>query len=205
MGVKKRVAVCISGTGSNMVALAKAAADPKFPASINLVISDQATAPGLEKARNMGITTAVVERKDFASKVSMEHAIHAHLLKHEVDLVCLAGFMRILGPTLVDPWLGKMLNIHPSLLPAFKGAHAIDDALSAGVRITGCTVHFVDQGMDTGAIIAQAAVPIAPGQSRESLGRDIQTAEHQLYPATLAMLIKGEVLLKKGKAILKVL
>lgn len=184
----RRVAVLISGNGSNLQALIDAAQAPHFPAQIALVISNKAEAYGLERAKGAGIPHLVISHKEFVARESFDRAMDAHLREHAIELVCLAGFMRLLSPWFVNAWRGRMLNIHPSLLPAFKGAHAIADALSAGVKTTGCTVHYVTEEMDAGEILGQMEVPILPEDTEASLATRIHAAEHILYPRMLAEL-----------------
>ncbi len=156
--MKKRIAVLISGSGGNLQALMDAAAAPDYPAEIALVISNKENAYGLTRARQAGVAAIVIAHKDYAARDAFDEAMHAELLKNKIDTVCLAGFMRVLGTPFVKKWQGKMLNIHPSLLPDFKGAHAVRDALDAGAKETGCTVHLVTEALDSGPIIARARV-----------------------------------------------
>lgn len=188
---KKRVAILISGRGSNMAALIAAAKEPDYPASIVGVVSNSSKATGLETAKAEGLMTAVVLLKDHANKAAADAAIDAHLHAWGIDLVCLAGFMRLLGPEICERWHGHMLNIHPALLPAFPGLDTHERALAAGVTEHGCTVHFVTAGMDEGPIIGQARVPVLPGDTPETLGTRVLAAEHQLYPACLARVARG--------------
>ncbi len=169
-----------------MAALIRAAADPAYPAEISLVISNRAAA-GLELARAAGVATAVIERWG-AERTAHEAEIDAVLERHEIELVCLAGYLRVLTPYLVERWRGRMLNIHPSLLPAFPGLETHAQALAAGVRLHGCTVHLVSERLDDGPILVQAAVPVLPGDSAESLAARVLVQEHRIYPLGLAML-----------------
>ena len=186
---KHKVAVLISGNGSNLQALIDAASKPDYPAQISLVISNKADAFGLTRARNAGILAHVISHKDYASREEFDIAIGALLSKYEIEFVCLAGFMRILSADFVHKWQGRMLNIHPSLLPDFKGANAVRDALAAGVKEAGCTVHMVTQELDAGEIIAQARVPVLPDDSEEELHARINSQEHLLYPDALKALL----------------
>jgi formyltetrahydrofolate-dependent phosphoribosylglycinamide formyltransferase len=153
------------------------------------VISNKAEAYGLTRAKNANIPAVVINHKDFKSREAFDDAMHAELLAHKIDYVCLAGFMRLLSADFVHTWRGKMLNIHPSLLPQFKGAHAVRDALTAGAKESGCTVHLVTEELDSGEIIAQAQVPILPGDTEESLHQRIHAEEHVIYPQALEKLI----------------
>jgi phosphoribosylglycinamide formyltransferase-1 len=188
-----KVAVLISGRGSNLQALIDACADPGFPAEIRLAISNVAGAAGVERAARAGIPTGVIAREDFADRAGFEAAIDAALVEAGIDLVCLAGFMRILGEAFVARWRDRLVNIHPSLLPAFKGLHTHERALAAGVRFTGCTVHFVRPAMDDGPIIVQAAVPVLPGDDAERLAARVLAAEHEIYPLALRLIAEGRV------------
>jgi phosphoribosylglycinamide formyltransferase-1 len=184
---RRRVAVLASGRGSNMSALLEAASNPRFPAVISLVMSNQPGAVALDRARDKGVTAVAVDHRPFGrDRESHERAIDAVLTEHQIELVCLAGYMRLLTPWFVERWAGRMLNIHPSLLPAFPGLHTHDRALAAGCRLHGCTVHLVTRVMDEGPILAQAAVPVLPGDTPDSLAERVLAQEHRLYPAALA-------------------
>ncbi len=174
-----------------MTALIAAAADPAFPAEIALVVSNRAAAAGLERAGEAGIATATVSYKE--GNAAAEGAIDAALAAHGIELVCLAGFMRLLSPGFVDRWRDRMINIHPSLLPAFPGLDTHQRALDAGVKLHGCTVHFVRSEMDSGPIIGQAAVPVLSGDTPDALAARVLAAEHALYPKALAMVAAGRV------------
>jgi phosphoribosylglycinamide formyltransferase 1 len=187
-----RTAVLISGRGSNMKSLIEAAKDSTFPAEIVLVAANVPGAGGLDIARAAGIDTATIDHRGRGSREAFERELHARLLDARVDLVCLAGFMRLLTPFFVDAWAGKMLNIHPSLLPAFPGLDTHQRALDAGVKFAGCTVHFVTSEMDVGPIVGQAAVPVLPGDDAAALAARVLTAEHRLYPAALATVASGK-------------
>ena len=197
---KTKVGVLISGRGSNLQSLIDASQAEQYPAEIVLVISDKADAKGLDRAAKAGIPTKVIERGAYADKAAFEAAINEALQAAGADIVCLAGFMRLLSGQFVGQWLGKLINIHPSLLPSFKGLHAQAQALAAGVRIAGCTVHFVTADMDAGPIIQQASVPVLTDDTEESLSDRILTLEHRIYPEALAMLATGGVALKGDKA-----
>ncbi|MEO5759499.1 MAG: phosphoribosylglycinamide formyltransferase, partial [Mesorhizobium sp.] len=187
MSPRKRTAVLISGRGSNMTALIAAASDPGFPAEIVGVISDKADAAGLGIARARGIPTQVISRGEHGSKQAHDAAIDAALVAFNAEIVALAGYMRILTSGFVEKWQGRMINIHPALLPAFKGLDTHTRALAAGMRIHGCTVHFVTPEMDDGPIIAQAAVPVMVGDNADALAARVLKAEHQLYPLALGL------------------
>ncbi len=182
MNPKLRVAVLVSGHGSNLQALIDASASPEYPAQIALVISNVPTAYALERARAAGLPTKVIDHRAFQVREDFEQALLDGLTEHRAELVCLAGFMRILSPGFLRMFRGQILNIHPSLLPAFPGLHAPKQALIHGVKITGCTVHFVDEATDNGPILVQAAVPVLPGDTEESLAARIQVEEHRIYP-----------------------
>ncbi len=198
---RKRVVVFISGSGSNMVSLAKACQTADFPAEIVCVISDKASAGGLEKARGMGIPTLIFERKTYASKAEHEGAILAALGEIAPDIICLAGYMRLISGDFIAPYEGRIINIHPSLLPLFPGLNTHQRAIDSGMKISGCTVHFVTEGMDEGPTIAQGAVPVISGDTAETLASRILTVEHQLYPLTLKRLAEGKVRMEDGKAV----
>jgi phosphoribosylglycinamide formyltransferase-1 len=189
--MKCKVAVLISGRGSNLAALIAAARAPDYPATIALVISNRADAGGLALAHDAGIATAVVPHRDYAAREDFDAEIERRLLAAGCELVCLAGFMRIFSAGFVARWRERVLNIHPALLPAFPGLHVHRRTLEAGVRISGCTVHFVIEGVDEGPIIVQAAVPVLPGDDEAALAARILTAEHRAYPHALALVASG--------------
>ncbi|MCF3934504.1 phosphoribosylglycinamide formyltransferase [Acuticoccus sp. M5D2P5] len=191
MTEKTPIAVFVSGRGSNFLALAEAAADPAYPARIALVVSDKPDAAALTRAAEIGIATAVVERRGHPSKASFDAALEAEVLKAGAQQICLAGFMRILGPEFVGRWEGRMLNIHPSLLPSFRGLETHRRALEAGVKFHGVTVHLVTAELDDGPIIAQAAIPVLPDDTEDTLAARVLGAEHKLYPAALAVHLSG--------------
>ncbi len=177
-----------------MAALIDAAKAPDYPAAIVLVVSNRPDALGLVHAREAGIETALVDHRTFgADREGFERAIDATLGAHRIDLVCLAGFMRLLTPWFVTRWSGRMLNIHPALLPAFKGLHTHRRALEAGATRHGATVHFVAAEMDSGPIILQEAVPVLPGDTEETLSRRVLEAEHRIYPEALRRVAEGRV------------
>jgi phosphoribosylglycinamide formyltransferase-1 len=189
---KQRVAILISGRGSNMASLIAAAKDDNYPAEIALVVSNRPDAAGLAHAKSQGIATAVVDHTRYGKdRAAFEHALQDVLTAHRIDLVCLAGFMRLLTPWFVGQWQGRMLNIHPALLPAFKGLHTHERALEAGVKTHGATVHFVSAEMDSGEIIAQAEVPVRPGDTPDTLAARVLEAEHRIYPQALRQVAEG--------------
>ena len=192
MAERRRVAVLISGRGSNMASLIEAAQDRAYPAQIVLVVSNRPDAGGLERARAAGIATAVVDHKGHPDRASFDAALDATLRQHAIEIVCLAGFMRILTPGFVESWAGRMLNIHPSLLPAFKGTDTHARALAAGVAKHGCTVHFVTPELDSGPIVAQAEVPVFPDDTEDALAARVLAQEHLLYPCALALVASGQ-------------
>jgi formyltetrahydrofolate-dependent phosphoribosylglycinamide formyltransferase len=186
-----RVGVLISGRGSNMQALCEAAKDPAYPAEIVLVLSDNPDAAGLEIARGYGAEAFAIDRRPFGKdREAHERALDAALREHGVEIVCLAGYMRILTPWLVKAWEGRMLNIHPSLLPKYPGLHTHQRAIDAGDRVAGCTVHLVTEGVDEGPVIGQAQVQILPGDTETDLAARVLVEEHRLYPASLAQVAR---------------
>jgi len=188
-----KVGVPISGRGSNMAALAEACSDEAFPAEIVLVLSNEPGAEGLGRAHKFGIETAVVDHRDFAGRAAFEAAVTARLEAAGVELVCLAGFMRLFTAGFVEHWRNRLLNIHPSLLPAFRGLNTHERALDAGVRLHGCTVHFVRPELDDGPIVMQAAVPVLPDDTAVSLAARVLAQEHRIYPAALRLVAGGAV------------
>lgn len=190
---RRRTAILISGRGSNMASLIAAAMEPDFPAEISLVVSNKPDAPGLQRTREFGIAAEAIDHKAFDSKADFEDAVSGALEAAGIELVCLAGFMRLLSNGFVDRWRDRLINIHPSLLPAFTGLNTHARALDAGVKLHGCTVHFVRAAMDNGPIIAQAAVPVLPGDTPDTLGERVLAAEHELYPKALAVVAREEV------------
>jgi phosphoribosylglycinamide formyltransferase-1 len=189
---RKRVAILISGRGSNMVALIEAAKDPAYPAEIVVVVSNDPAAEGLQRAAAAGIRTATVDHKSFGKdREAFERALQAELEAHRVELICLAGFMRLLTPWFVRQWDRRLLNIHPALLPAFKGLDTHARALAAGAKEHGATVHFVVPEMDSGPVIAQAAVPVEPGDTEATLAARVLAVEHRIYPEALKMVAEG--------------
>jgi phosphoribosylglycinamide formyltransferase-1 len=191
--VKLKLGVLISGRGSNLQALIDAAADPTYPAEIALVISNRADAAGLARAKAAGIETKFIPHKEFATREDFDSALTEALRAADVGLVCLAGFMRLLSTGFAQDWQDRLINIHPSLLPSFKGLNSHAQALAAGVRFSGCTVHFVRPEMDAGPIILQAAVPVHDGDDEDTLAARILTAEHRCYPLAVKLIAEGRV------------
>ena len=189
MKQKIKVAILISGRGSNMQKLIEACENPNFPAEIIVVGANKNDALGLEYAKSKSIKTFVIEHKNFAKfenpREEFDKALHQEIIKYDVEIICLAGFMRLLSKGFVDKWHNKIINIHPSLLPDFKGANAVEDALKSGVKISGCTTHFVSVEMDAGPIIMQAQVPVSQDDNIETLSQKILIKEHEIYPLTL--------------------
>ncbi len=191
---KKRVAILISGRGSNMAALIEAARDPDYPAAIVLVLSNVPDAAGLAYAVAAGIPTAVVDHRPFGNdRDGFERAMDETLRAHAVEIVCLAGFMRLLTAAFVERWIGRLLNIHPALLPQFKGLHTHRRALEAGVKRHGATVHFVVPEMDSGPIVAQESVAVLPDDTEQTLARRVLEVEHRIYPQALRAVAEGRV------------
>jgi phosphoribosylglycinamide formyltransferase-1 len=199
---KLNLAILISGRGSNMAALIDAAECDAFPARIGLVVSNVADAAGLVRARAAGIRTETIDHRQFTSRESFEDALTATLAAEGVDLVCLAGFMRLLTPHFVNRWQDRVINIHPSLLPAFRGLHVHERVLAAGVRFTGCTVHFVRPAMDDGPIIVQAAVPVQANDDAGALAARVLASEHQIYPLAIRLIAEGRVHLKGERVVI---
>jgi phosphoribosylglycinamide formyltransferase-1 len=185
---RKRVAILISGRGSNMTALIEAAKDPSYPAEIVGVLSNRAAAPGLAIAAEHGIATASMAQSKFLNRDMFEDIVTQVLESWDVDIVCLAGFMRILGEDFTDRWAGRMINIHPSLLPAYKGLDTHARALADGAKVHGCTVHYVTYGLDEGETILQAEVPVLPDDTPETLAARVLVEEHRIYPEGLRLL-----------------
>jgi phosphoribosylglycinamide formyltransferase 1 len=190
---RKRVGVLISGRGSNLQALIDAQRSPDYPAEIALVLSNVPAAQGLARAEAANIPAIVINHKDFASRGDFDAVLDETLKQAGIELLCNAGFMRLHSETFVRSWWNRHLNIHPSLLPAFKGLHIHARVLAEGVKITGCTVHFVRPEMDTGPIVAQAAVAVLPSDTDESLAARVLAAEHLLYPHALRLVASGAV------------
>ena len=196
---RRRVAILISGRGSNMASLIEAAQAEDFPAEIALVLSNRPDAEGLELAKAAGIATLSIDHKTFADRESFDRALDAALVEHDIAFICLAGFMRVLTDWFVERWSGKMVNIHPSLLPLYRGTQTHRRALEDGVLVHGCTVHFVVPELDAGPIIAQAVVPVVPGDTPESLAARVIVQEHRVYPHALRLICDGTARLENGR------
>lgn len=196
---KRRVGILISGRGSNMQSLVAAADDPDYPAEVCLVLSNRADAAGLAFAEARNLPTAVVDHRDFSDRAAFDAEVAGRLRQHGAELVACAGFMRILGERLTAEWSGRVLNIHPSLLPCYRGLDTHERALADGVRVHGCTVHFVSPELDAGPIICQAAVPVMADDTPSSLAARVLKAEHAIYPQALAWVASGQVRLENGK------
>ena len=192
--IRKRVAILISGRGTNMAALIAAAKADDYPAKIALVISNRPDAAGLARAQAERIATAVVDHTIYGKdREAFERALHAMLEAHRIEIVCLAGFMRLMSPWLVERWRGRMINIHPALLPAFKGLDTHRRALVAGAKMHGATVHLVVPEMDSGPIILQEGIPIVPGDTEETLAARVLEVEHRIYPRALKLVAQGDL------------
>ena len=187
------VGVLASGRGSNLQALLDAAARPGYPARVGIVIADRERAPALARADAAGVPAVFLDPKGYEDRAAYDAALSERLERAGVELVCLAGFMRILGPAFVRAWRGRVMNIHPALLPAFPGLHAQRQALEYGVKVAGATVHFVDEGVDSGPIILQAAVPVEPDDTEETLSARILAEEHRLYPEAVRLYAEGRL------------
>ena len=199
---KKRVALLISGRGSNMKSLVEAARAPDFPAEIALVLSNRPDAGGLVWAQDQGIATATVDHKIYGKdREAFERAMQDMLAAHAIDLVCLAGFMRVLTPWFVAQWPERMLNIHPALLPSYRGLHTHERALADGVKLHGCTVHFVVPEMDAGPIVLQAAVPVLDDDTPDSLAARVLGEEHRIYPDALALVAADKVSIRANRVL----
>lgn len=195
---KLKVGVLVSGRGSNLQALIDACADPAFPAEIIHVLSNKADAYGLERAREAGISTSVISHRDYDSRESFDAALDKELRLLGVEFVCLAGFMRVLTEGFVNAWKGRMINVHPSLLPSFKGLNTHERALEMGVKLHGCSVHFVTPDMDDGPLIVQAAVPVLPDDTPDVLAARVLEQEHVIYPRALRLIAEGRARLASG-------
>ena len=195
-----RTSILISGRGSNMEALVNAASAKDFPADIVLVLSNRPDAQGLKFAKKAGIPTVIIDHTQFETRDEFEHEIDEKLNEAKTELVCLAGFMRVLNANFVNRWRDRILNIHPSLLPSFRGLHTHERVLEAGVKFTGCTVHFVRPEMDDGPIVIQAAVPVNPDDTEETLAERVLEFEHKIYPMALKLVAEGKVKVSGGKA-----
>jgi len=198
--LRQNVAILISGRGSNMQSLVRACSAPDYPAKVVLVLSNKADATGLDYAREAGIATAVISHKDYPDRASFDAAMDAEIRRHGAELICLAGFMRLLDSRIIEAWRDRMINIHPSLLPSFRGLDTHERALEAGVKLAGCSVHFVRPDVDTGPIIAQAAVPVLPDDTPDSLAARVLEQEHMIYPVALRLVAEGRVRVEGDRA-----
>jgi len=201
MAEKARVAVLISGRGSNMEALIAAAHDPACPYSVALIFSNVVDAKGLETARAAGIPTAALDHRGHGGRAAFDAKVDAILRDHRIEYVALAGYMRLLSDAFVDCWQGRMLNIHPSLLPSFPGLHTHERAIEAGCRLHGCTVHFVTGELDCGPIVAQAAVPVLDEDTPDTLAARVLAEEHRIYPAALTALTAGRLRIEGNRVL----
>jgi phosphoribosylglycinamide formyltransferase-1 len=199
-----RCAILLSGSGSGMEALVQTQRGQRLPHTTTVVLSNRPDAYGLERARRLSVPCAVVRQEDGSgqrlSREQHEERLLEELEAHDVELIVLAGYMRLLSPVMLERWGGRIVNIHPSLLPHFPGAHAHRDVLAAGATISGCTVHMVDEGMDTGAVLAQACVPVFPNDTEASLSERVKVEEHRLYPQVLTWIAEGRVVLTPNGA-----
>ncbi|RAU21048.1 phosphoribosylglycinamide formyltransferase [Paramagnetospirillum kuznetsovii] len=200
---RRKVGVLVSGRGSNLQALLDACADPAYPAEIVLVISNIPEVYALERARTAGVPTQVIPHKGFASREAFDSEMDKALRAAGVEIVCLAGFMRLLSAGFVESWRGKMINIHPSLLPSFKGLHTHQRAIDAGVKLHGCTVHLVTPDLDDGPILVQSAVPVLAADTEGSLAARVLEQEHKAYPLALRLLAEGRVTLDGARALIR--
>ena len=198
-----KLGVLISGRGTNLRSLIAACAVPDFPAEIVLVLSNISDAAGLTYADKAGIPRRTINHKDFANRAAFDAAVDEALRKAGVELVCLAGFMRILGPEFLTRWTDRVINIHPSLLPAFRGLHVHEQAIASGVKISGCTVHIVRPAVDDGPILVQAAVPVAADDTPESLAARVLEAEHRIYPLAVRVMAEKRVRIEGNRALIE--
>lgn len=198
--MSRTLGVLISGRGSNLQAILNAIADGRLDARVGVVVSNRLDARGLERAEKAGVPTVVLSHEDYDSRVAFDQAVLTALKERAVDVVCLAGFMRILSPVLVRAFPNRVLNIHPSLLPAFVGLHAQRQALEHGAKVSGCTVHLVDEELDHGPILLQATVPVEEGDTEDSLSARILEREHELYPKAIQLVLDGKVTIEGRRA-----
>ena len=200
---KLRTVVLISGRGSNLRNLIKNCGKKNFPAKICLVISNNFNAKGLSYGKRSKIPMKIISQKNHKTQKNFERELNSELVKHKIEFVCLAGFMKILSNNFINKWSGKIINIHPSLLPSFKGLNAQKRAIQKGVKITGCTVHFVNSEMDNGPIIIQASVPVFTNDNEKILSKRILNEEHKIYPEALRLVAQKEIKIVRGKVFLK--
>ncbi|MFH1414402.1 MAG: phosphoribosylglycinamide formyltransferase [Candidatus Omnitrophota bacterium] len=196
----KNIAVFASGRGSNFSAIIRAVKKGKIKANLSLLISDNPKAGAIARAKRAGVKVVLAKREDFATKSDFEKRIIQHLQENNIELIVLAGFMRVLGPDLIQAYDQRILNIHPAILPSFKGAHGIKDAFDYGVKVTGVTVHFVDEEMDHGPIVLQAQVLIEENDTLESLEKKIHKIEHKLYPQAIRLFLEGKIRVEGRRA-----
>ncbi len=194
-----KLGVLISGRGTNLQAILDVCADENFPADVAIVLANRPDAAGLERAKRVNIATEVIDHKAFPDRPSFERAMNARLDDAGVDLICLAGFMRLLTPTFVDHWAGRAINIHPSVLPAYPGLNTHQRAIDDGVRFAGCTVHFLSAEMDAGPIIAQATTPIMPEDTADTLAARVLDSEHEIYRRAIRWIAEGRVKIMDGR------
>lgn len=199
----RTLGILISGRGTNLQAILDAIREKRLSARVGLVLSNVAEAAGLERARGASVPVAVLSHRSFETREAFDRAMAKELQKHEVDLVCLAGFMRLLSPAFIREFSGRIVNIHPSLLPAFPGLHAQRQALEHGVKLSGCTVHLVDEELDHGPILLQSAVPVREDDTEESLAARILVEEHRLYPQAIGLLLDGKVEVRGRRAVIR--
>jgi phosphoribosylglycinamide formyltransferase-1 len=202
-GDRLRVAVLASGRGSNLGAILEACQGEEFPARVLVVVSDRESAAALERARAAGVDAIFLDPKAHGDRAAYDRALTATLERYRPGLVCLAGFMRLLSPAFVSAWSGRLLNVHPSLLPAFPGLHPHRQALAYGVKVSGATVHFVDDGVDTGPVILQASVSVRPDDSEDSLSARILAEEHRLYPEAIRLFAEGRLVVDGRRVFMK--
>jgi len=200
---KLKLAVLISGRGSNLQSLIDACGNPDFPAEIVLVVSNVPGVQGLERASSAGIEARTIDHKDYGGREPFEAALHETIAASGAELICLAGFMRLLTGGFVEKWQGRMINIHPSLLPAFKGLHVHERVIEAGERFSGCTVHFVIADLDSGPIIVQAKVPVEPGDDADALAARVLVEEHRILPEAVRLIAEGRVALEGDRVVIE--
>ncbi|EME68945.1 folate-dependent phosphoribosylglycinamide formyltransferase PurN [Paramagnetospirillum caucaseum] len=203
LNMRKKVGVLVSGRGSNLQALLDACADPSFPAEIALVISNVPGVYALERAEKAGVPTLVIPHKGFPSREAFDAEMDKALRAAGIEIVCLAGFMRLLSPPFAEGWRGRMINIHPALLPSFKGLHTHARAIEAGVKLHGCTVHLVTPELDDGPILVQKAVPVLAQDDEDSLAARVLEQEHKAYPEALRLLAEGRVTVEGNRALIR--
>jgi phosphoribosylglycinamide formyltransferase-1 len=202
-GERLRLAVLASGRGSNLGAILEACRRDEFPARVVIVVSDRERAPALERARGEGVDALFLDPKAYGDRAAYDEALVTTLERYRPGLVCLAGFMRLLSPAFVGAWAGRLMNVHPSLLPAFPGLRPHRQALAYGVKVSGATVHFVDDGVDTGPVVLQASVPVRPDDTEDSLSARILVEEHRLYPEAIRLFAEGRLAVTGRRVLVK--